>query len=249
MSFWKGENADYYEDFATTIPSDGPAYDLVHHLLAPDGKRILDFGCFHGRSSKNIMSSGAKSVLGVDNVPGHIEIARNTFSCEGLEFDHVPSDFPILTLDDFDAASMTFVHPTIENVDDLAYQINKIARVIRHKGRLVILGLNPASFGDHNFLFYGHKADTDLKDGTPFDNKLCLENGEVLEFTDYYWTITTLWKILFVAGFSNQTYIDVREGIHGEVGKVLGNSLSGTDYDWKDEWKAPLYQIIVGVKE
>lgn len=247
-SFWESEISHKYEDFATTIPSDIPAYKVVHHLLEPGDKKILDFGCFRGVSSANILANGAKYVLGVDREENNIATARAGFRVANLDFDHVLPENPILTMDYFDAASMTFVHPTIENADELAFQIKKISDVVRSKGILVMLGLNPQSFGNHDFLFYKHEVPERLKDGEPFRNTLKLPNGEQISFTDYYWSMETLWQMLFEAGFTTQTYINLSEKVRGDIRRVFDQSLSELDCDWEDEWKAPLYSIIVAQK-
>ena len=55
ISFWETESSKKYEDFTTSIPSDIPAYEVVYSLLNPKGKTILDFGCFQGKSSQNLL--------------------------------------------------------------------------------------------------------------------------------------------------------------------------------------------------
>ncbi len=246
VSFWQSDNALKYADFSTTIPSDIPAYQMVYKLLNPVGKSILDFGCFQGKSSQRLGQEGAAKVLGIDSVENNIVVARKNYSAnKNLGFLHVEEDSIILTEERFDSTCMTFVHPTIASLEKLKFQIKKISRVMKMDGVLVLLGLDQNSFGNHEFLFYRHKMLAEARDGSPFNNELKLSNGETLKFTDYFWPIATLIKILEENGFTVDQIYGLREDLEGKVGDVLRKSISELDFQWKDEWKAPLYQVIV----
>jgi len=248
-SFWETKNSEKYEDFTTSIPSDIPAYEVVYYLLNPKGKSILDFGCFQGKSSQNLLKRGASKVLGIDNVEDHINTANKSHSGnQNLSFAYVNENSPILANEKFDATCMTFVHPTIESLDELKFQIKKIYDVTKDRGILVLLGLHQNSFEDYEFLFYGHRLSNGIGDGIPFANELRLLNGETIKFTDYYWTTETLSGVLQENGFSVEGIHDLTEDLEGKIGNVLRKSINELNIGWKDEWKAPLYQVILARK-
>jgi 2-polyprenyl-3-methyl-5-hydroxy-6-metoxy-1,4-benzoquinol methylase len=249
VSFWQSESALKYEDFSIAIPSDIPAYKVVYDLLNPAGKSILDFGCFQGKSSQRLLQEGASEVLGVDSVENNIVVARKSYLAnKNLGFLYVDEN-SILSVDErFDATCMTFVHPTIASLDKFKFQIKKIYDVMKANGILVLLGLHPNSFENYEFLFYGHQLLAEARDGAPFANELKLLNGETLKFTDYFWTTETLTRILEEKGFAVDQIHGLQEDLKGRVGEVLRKSIGELNFPWKDEWKAPLYQVIVGRK-
>ncbi len=249
LSFWESKHSEKYEDFATSIPSDIPAYEFFYHLLNPKGKTILDFGCFQGKSSKNLLKIGALHVVGIDNVEEHIHVAKRTYSeNENLSFMYVPENSFIPSEKKFDSTCMSFVHPTIESRDVLKFQIQKIYEVTKGRGNLVLLGLHQNSFENNEFLFYKHRLSNGFSDGVPFANELKLPNGETIKFTDYCWTTETLTGVLQEHGFFVEGIYDLKESLEGRIGEVLRTSIKKVGATWKDEWKAPLYQVILARK-
>lgn len=240
-NFWKSK---HYRDFASSIPSDIPAYKLVYQLLNVKNKRVLDFGCFQGKSSYNILMNGAKEVLGVDNFTSNIKIAKNNYKNihSKLNFKYV-SDRSLIK-GKFDSIAMTFVHPTISNIEGLDFQFKKLSKVLNKNGKIVILGLHPNSFNSkYKFLFYNHKIN-ELKDGQVFNNEI--RNGKKIKFKDYYWSTNTLVELIEKNDMKVEQVISLNEKIKGNIGKLLRKEIS--KIKWKDEWKAPLYKIIVARK-
>ncbi len=254
--FWKGKQAMHYHRVSTVVPSDIPAYNVVYHLLNPNCKAVLDFGCFQGISSRNLIQRGAEKVLGVDKVKLNIEAAKMKYwDRPNMEFAYVPESSPIPASHVFDAVCMTFVHPTIGSLDELKYQFKKMADVTRKGGLLVLLGIHPNSLnGNHNFIFYRHKLPDgqSYEDGAQFVNEIRLPPTELLRFHDYCWTSGTLAESISGSGFDVEADFGLEDTLDGEVGKVLRSSISLPEFqhlNWKDEWKAPLYQVIVGRKK
>lgn len=246
--FWASDSG--YDQFAITIPSDIPAYSVVHNLLNPRGKNILDFGCHHGKSSKRILEAGASSVTGVDNIENNIEHARQKFHrISRLKFIHVPANIPIIHDQKFDAAAMTFVHPTISNRDELSFTLEKISDALTTQGRLLILGLHPESFSPRKqFLYYGHQPPEKMVDGAPFRNQLKLRNGQHLEFTDYFWPTETIVHLLQDARFKIIQIFNLGQQLTDSPGRTMNEMIESLNDDWKDEWTAPLYQVIEAIK-
>jgi len=245
-NFWKSEEAGKYEDFATSIPSDHPAYDVVHHLVNPKDKHVLDFGCYQGQSSKWLLDAGAARVVGVDNVAENIAQARQKFrDCANLSFLEVPSQALLPSDLEFDSAAMTFVHPAINNKTDLFSAILKTQLSLRPGGSLTMLGLHPNSFFESaRFLYYGHQIPAKIADGVPFQNELRLPGGQVIRFIDFHWRTETLVSILHDTRFAACEVIDLTLDLPGPAGDALRKSVESLDQDWKGEWKIPLYQII-----
>lgn len=144
---WESASSEKYTSFSTTIPSDIPAYQAVYQALALKGKRVLDFGCFRGKSAVKLLEQGAAHVVGVDNVAAHIEAAKEMYSDkQAMKFFHVPEDAELSETEPFDAVCMTFVHVTIPDFQTLVFQFKKIADRMRSGAPLVLLGLHPQSF-------------------------------------------------------------------------------------------------------
>lgn len=253
-TFWESENSARYREFSTIIPSDIPAYEVAYYLLGLQDKVVLDFGCFEGKSSVNLLRKGASRVVGVDNVASRITTAQRNYECiKNVSFAYVDEKSPLPNAEEFDAVCMTFVHPTIASVKVLAYQLQKIYGAIKENGDLVMLGLHPESFNHKEFLFYGHKLphEKEYEDALPFENELRLPNGETVGFTDYCWTTNTLSETLKNAGFLVEGIYSLREDLDEKVGDVLRESIKtigNSTTQWKDEWKAPLYQVVYAKK-
>lgn len=241
--FWKLKD---YKDFANSIPSDIIAYKLIYNLLNIKNKRILDFGCFQGKSSYNLLVNGSSYVLGIDNFKSNIETARKNYQKFNSKLDFIfVSNKSKINTKKFDAISMTFVHPTISNIKELDFQFNKLSKVLKKDCKIIILGLHPNSFNSkYNFLFYNHKIEK-LKDSQVFNNEIKI-NNKIIKFKDYYWSTETLTNLLEKNNLKLEKVISLDNNLKENVGKLLRKEISKSN--WKDEWKAPLYQIIIAKK-
>lgn len=255
-NFWKSPDSEAFSSFATMVPSGPAAYAIVDTLLDLQDKHILDFGCFRGISSYNMLKRGAASVVGVERMREHIKLAQRVYAQESkLRFHYIDIEDPIPTDHLFDACSMTFVHPTIDNVDELYFSFEKISQVLKQDAPLVILGLHKNSFDpQYRFTYYKHSAPSiGLIDGASFKNELKLFTGETLQFDDYYWSKETLIDLLDLAGFRIDRVVDIGEMMESSLQEPFQNALkliNETPYtvSFIDEWKAPLYQIICARK-
>lgn len=165
----KWENEDY-EQFALSIPSDIIAYEAIYNEVPPIGKNILDFGCFQGKSSYNLINKGANTVIGVDKIENNINIAKDKYEkINNLKFSSVEK---IDKNEIFDSGFITFVHPTISDYKELNDVFYNISKFIVENGKIVILGLHPNSLKlGHEFLYYKHKIINKDKysDSIPFE--------------------------------------------------------------------------------
>lgn len=248
IPFWENKEADNYSEFAVTIPSDIPVYQMMYEVVNPKGQVVLDYGCFRGNSSVRILQHQAAQVVGVDSVEVNIKEASRLFAnYKNLQFVHVLPDQFIPSSFTFDLAYMSFVHPTISSYDVLEFTYKKIFKALKPGGCLVVLGLHPASLKkEHSFLFYKHKfLNGDVySDGIPFANKLLLSDDNHVEFTDYCWTAATLNDIFKRVGFTSVEEVSLMYS--NELLKGITDSVAKKySIEWLDEWKAPLYQLFV----
>jgi SAM-dependent methyltransferase len=267
-SMWNGgELAEKYKNFAAKLPSDLPAYNALAYLveqiltgkLSREGRSIeeatiLDFGCYDGSSTLMYERVGSK-VIGVDKNPEVIEEASNNFSSlNNFTFIAVEEGSQIpLPESSVDIAVLTFVHPTIDTVQGLFLTLEKIHRVLRAGGVVILLGLNPDSFDPNlQFVSYGHnKIDQPIPaDGDKFTNRLILKDGSVLEFPDTFWKNVTLQYALEANGFINTKFFPLRETLQGPVGDSLRKALrERPDLRGLDEWGTKgLHQLITAAK-
>lgn len=267
-SMWKGgELAEKYKDFAAKLPSDIPAYKAVSYLveqilvgkLAREGKNVsdatvLDFGCYDGSCSAMYAETGAK-IVGIDKNPEVIREASERFKDQDrFSFLTVEDEASIpLPENSVDLAVLTFVHPTIDTLEGLFSTFEKIYRVLKAGGVIILLGLNPESFDPNlHFVSYGHNTinPDELIDGGKFTNHLVLPDGSVLEFPDSFWANGTIEYVLSAKGFINTKFFPLRDSLEGPVGDSLRRSLrERPDLRGIDEWGHPgLHQVITSAK-
>lgn len=250
---WSEEGTKKYAEFSVSIPSDLPAYEVVYELLLPRDKKILDFGCYDGNMLRELSRRGMHSGLGVDNNAQAIQDAvQKSGDFPTISFAQVNAMDDISSDELFDAASMTFVHPTISSEEELSRQIGKISQRLRQGASLVMLSLHENSFNNNEFMFYGHALpETGVyRDGFPFPNELRLPNGDTVRFYDYCWTNEKLQELL--RDFT-VTFIPLTNELTGAPGEALRSKRAALEdafgLVWKDEWTAPLYQITYAIKK
>jgi SAM-dependent methyltransferase len=260
--FWLSGDSDKFNQFALSIPSEEVAYMMAYYYLNLKEKSVLDFGCFQGISSENILKLGAKKVLGVDQNSSHIITAKDKYKNSSLlDFLHVHVGQKIYSNELFDAACMTFVHPTIEDKKTLEDSLHKIYDVLKQDGYLMILGLNPdavANAHSKNFQFYDLTLlDGKYEDGAKFHNVLKLPSGNKLEFDDVCWTTKTLTDILENTGFkvyhAGALLDENIMSLCGEGAKELFDKLKQevgvkSNTTWGDEWEGGIISGFFSTK-
>jgi len=261
-NFWNTDRIHEYDIISSDLlPSDIPAYAVAISLLNPVNKRILDFGCFHGHSSENVLQAGAAHVTGCDKDAICIEIAREKYgNTPGLDFVLLEGDESIPIPDEssyFDGVIATFVHPTIKEEDELKQAFERIFKVLKQGGAAVFLGLHPNIFGqDFSFNNYAPTPTEDgYNDGKPFHNVLRKPDGTVLEFDDYCWTEATMEKLLLESGFSTVDILALTEQNLQETELMVFSQACnkvqetyGIDLRGSAEFTVPLYQIFIARK-
>jgi ubiquinone/menaquinone biosynthesis C-methylase UbiE len=109
------------------------------------GGHWLDYGCADGGYTSALLTAGPATVSGVDVIPDRIEAARKAYP--GINF-YVSSDarlpFPGNSFDG------VFMNEVFEHLADEAQTLKEIHRLLRPKGRLIIISPN------RGFPFEGH---------------------------------------------------------------------------------------------
>ena len=110
------------------------------------GLRILDAGCGEGYMARELASQGA-DVLGVDSSANLIEAAAGLTSTDG----HAPR-FLVSDVADLDVASdsydLVLCNHLMNDLRDPSDAIKELARVLKPRGRIVILMLHPCFYSD-----------------------------------------------------------------------------------------------------
>jgi SAM-dependent methyltransferase len=263
---WDTEAAKAYELFALGLETDKPVYFLVgeeirQHLIKLGvwykGARVLDFGCYTGPSTDFLAEQLPHArIVGVDKSQAEITKAIEGRTNIRTDFIHVPQGESI-PIGNFHAASMTFVHPTIQNIETLFETYQKIYDALAPGALLVGLGLHEASLTKKpenvSYTSYGHSLPlgAQYEDGQPFWNVLHREDGEEFAFYDYCWTRATQERLLREAGFRYVKFQDVsldNPEISDMLKAAIDNCMDAEDRLNKPEWQIPLYDLTIAIK-
>ncbi|RGY96546.1 class I SAM-dependent methyltransferase [Clostridium sp. AM58-1XD] len=95
------------------------------------GKRVLDVACGEGYGSKLLKEWGALKVTGVDISKEAIEIAKENFSGDGIDYiQHSAEELPF----ENDSFDVVISFETIEHVDSPDKYLSEISRVLKFGG-------------------------------------------------------------------------------------------------------------------
>jgi SAM-dependent methyltransferase len=113
--------------------------DFVANVLALGrSARVVDFGCGHGRHANELARRGHR-VVGVDRVPGFVELARAEAERESLDAEFVEADLRALRLpSEFDAAICLFDAFGYFADEEQALILDNFYAALRPGGRLLL---------------------------------------------------------------------------------------------------------------
>lgn len=115
----------------------------VLSLVGPQkGMHVLDAGCGEGYLSRALAEQGAK-VIGVDMAVELVEAAQLEADQEGLNVKHLVADICHLPRDLNDRFDVALLNHVVNDLENPAPAFTEAARVLRPKGRMVILMLHP----------------------------------------------------------------------------------------------------------
>src|SRR5437879_3261613 len=132
--------------------------ELIRRYALPDDIRILDAGCGTGEAASRLAELFPRaSVLGVDIIDEHLELARQRYAGRGgrLTFEH-RSIFELELPDG--AFDLTVCRHVVHSVPHPDRVYAELARVTRHGGRLHLI---PEDYG---MLHFQTGASLDVRD-------------------------------------------------------------------------------------
>lgn len=141
--FWieiiRNHRDKYREDLTNTA--------VLNAIGATRGLAVLDAGCGEGYLSRKLAQEGA-IVTGIDSSAELIKAARTHELTDKL-----PTSFDVGTVDSlpYDAGSFDLVlcNHLMNDLQDPAQALKEFARVLRDRGRVVILMLHPCFYNNH----------------------------------------------------------------------------------------------------
>jgi len=120
------------------------------------GKVVLDIASGSGYGT-NLLSQGAKRVIGVDVDTAAVEYAKENFGAKNIEFKH--GDATNIPLED-NAVDVVVTFETIEHVKDFKAFLREIDRVLKPDGVLLMSTPNDLEFAEGNH-FHVHEFQYD----------------------------------------------------------------------------------------
>jgi len=114
--------------------------------LTPDltGKDVLSIACGAGAECERFSALGAASVLGVDRVPGLIDIARQEHAGPGIEFQVM--DMRNLQLPD-ESRDFAYSSKAMHYVEDWRTVLDPLRRILRPGGSFLLSAHHPVTWG------------------------------------------------------------------------------------------------------
>lgn len=138
--------ADFY-DAGFSDPRDPVLVALLELFGPPQGRRVLDLACGHGRVAREVAGLGA-AVVGVDLSAALLDKARGQEDASPLGIRYVHADaatVPELDDDSFDAVLCNF---GLADIDDLNGALATVRRVLKPGGSFIFSILHPCFAGD-----------------------------------------------------------------------------------------------------
>jgi SAM-dependent methyltransferase len=129
---------EFDEDLDNSLDPRGPdmLFDLVAQFALPAGASAIDVGCGEGKHVVQLADRFGLSVLGIDPVPRHVEIARAaTAGLTGVAIE--PGTAEQIPAADA-TASLIWCRDVLVHVKDLARAFEEFRRVLRPGGRALI---------------------------------------------------------------------------------------------------------------
>jgi len=161
-------------------------------------KKVVDYGCGTGRSTKFIKELGAE-VMGVDIRSDMIASAKKQYP--DIVFKLIENAKTPFSNDTFDLAISTFVQLEMASTNEMELVANEVFRILKIGGKFIILTVNPESWGNTYQSFSSNFPKVFARQsGQKINVKMKTKIGEI-KFQDYYWETKDYLKPLENAGF------------------------------------------------
>lgn len=225
------ETAKSYKGLGVTGTTYEPTFNMAAEVIGDlAGKVVLDFGSGAGRSAKFLLNLGAKKIIGVDHNQSMIEEATKE-EISNAEFHLIKTTFP-LESSSIDAAFSSWVFMEMDDIDDIQEAMSEIGRVVKSKGRFILVVATPESAFGHDYVSFKYiDSPKKLKSGDI--TKLVIKTDKPFVVDDHYWTVEDYKSTLEKADFAVKNIFYPKP----KTGK------------WLDETKVPAHMIIEAVRD
>jgi len=127
-------------------------YELVNRMRLPSGAHVVDAGCGDGEECVQLATRFGFSVLGIDPVPYHIELARAASRASpGLRLQFEVGTAEAIPADD-DSLDLVWIREVLYHLRSLETAFTECFRVLRSGGRVLIyhnFGSDQKESGNH----------------------------------------------------------------------------------------------------
>lgn len=224
------KTAKSYKELGIIGTTYEPTFNRAAEILGKlDGKLVLDFGSGAGRSAKFLLRLGAKRVIGLDHNKSMVALARRE-NIDNAEFHLIQTTFP-LPDSSLDVAFSSWALMEMDKIKDMEKAMSEISRVIKPKGRFILVVATPESAFGHDYVSFKYIDNPEtLKSGDI--TRLIIKANKPFIVDDHYWTVEDYKKNLAKANFT------VKNISYPKPGKGK----------WLDEIKVPAHMIIEAIK-
>lgn len=224
------ETAKSYKGLGVAGTTYEPTLQEAARILGNlNGKVVLDFGSGAGRSTKFLLNLGAEKVIGVDHNESMVDEAKKE-NINKAEFHLIKDTFPLADAS-IDIAFSSWVFMEMDNINDIQKAMLEIARVVKTKGRFVLVVATPESAFGHDYVSFKYTDNPKtLKSGDI--TRLIIKADKPLVVDDHYWTLNDYKTTLTNADFAVKDifYPKPKTG------------------EWLDETEVPAHMIIEAIR-
>lgn len=203
-----------------------------------EGLDVLDAGCGEGYMSRLLAERGARAA-GVDVSDSLIESARTHEDAKRLGLSYAVASLENLPYED-DSFDVAVCNHVLSDVSDPGAAIRELGRVLRSRGRLIILMLHPC--------FYTAHAERDATGAIP---------------VEVYFSERTVDQPFVVAGIESPDDVHMKfrplefySGILADAGFAIErltephpslSEVAANDW-WRSNFRKPLFMLISSIK-
>ena len=174
-------------------------------------KSILDLGCGWGNFSYLLSKEGA-SVIGVDISSDWISECIQAYNEENLKFEiGDATDLKNQESDKFDIVVMNMVFIEFDSLEKVKKAFVEVSRVLKKGGKFLFTDIHPIDKVVEKTPTRIHSYPSSFsyfQDGSEYKSKVLLEDGSLIEFTDFNWKLETFTDLLNKNGFCIEKIVE-----------------------------------------
>ncbi len=184
------------------------------------GKSVLDLACGEGFYSRMFKRQGAGRVVGVDNSPAMISLARAAERAEPLGVEYVLADAQALDQDEqFDLVAAAFLLNYASSAAELSTMCRAVARHLKPGCRFVSVNSNPeigAKQVDYSRYGFERLVPADLRNGSAYVFRNYQE-GSSFDITVHHLDVATHEQALAAAGLTDIRWVRPEVSAQGKA--------------------------------